>query len=259
MVGLPDEDPARTGLAQAREALRSGETDRARELLEGRIDAAPDPEALRLLGELLHDQGDLPRAGAIWFGAAVKGPEVDAAIEAWRASLDGDFGRMWRSLPKSVRRQPGSARVEALRSRALGQASARTAPHPVDAAPAAADLTSHPDVPADPDAVAADPEDAAKDANQGGAAEPGAQDVSAEDDPHAEPASANANSEGPLARARAALDSARSIGATVTEVDEDDDSDGFDAAQVIAWALAAFFVVCAVVGLITILQWIVPG
>ena len=35
--------------------------------------------------------------------------------------------------------------------------------------------------------------------------------------------------------------------------------EGFDAAKVIAWILAALFVVCAVVGLITILQWIVPG
>ena len=34
---------------------------------------------------------------------------------------------------------------------------------------------------------------------------------------------------------------------------------GFDAAKVIAWVLAALFVVCAVVGLITILQWLVPG
>ena len=38
-----------------------------------------------------------------------------------------------------------------------------------------------------------------------------------------------------------------------------DSGRGFDAAQVIAWVLAAFFVVCAVVGLITILQWLVPG
>lgn len=34
---------------------------------------------------------------------------------------------------------------------------------------------------------------------------------------------------------------------------------GFDAAKIIGWVLAALFVVCAVVGLITILQWIVPG
>jgi hypothetical protein len=32
-----------------------------------------------------------------------------------------------------------------------------------------------------------------------------------------------------------------------------------DAAQVIAWLLAALVVVCSVVGLVTILRWMVPG
>jgi hypothetical protein len=41
--------------------------------------------------------------------------------------------------------------------------------------------------------------------------------------------------------------------------DGDDEKSGFDAAKIIAWVLAALFVVCAVVGLITILQWLVPG
>lgn len=227
MAGQEDFDQA--GLAQAREALRAGDSERARALLEARIEAAPDPEALRLLGELLHGQGDLAGAGAVWFGAAVKGPEVNEAIEAWRSSLDGDFGRMWRSLPKSVRRRPGSARVEALRTRALGQASARTAPGEAPSAPVAAsseeaeralDRTASAPTPATPDAAT------------------------------------------PEIAATVDVEERRSIGGTVTKVDEDEDGDsgrGFDAAQVIAWVLAAFFVVCAVVGLITILQWLVPG
>lgn len=36
-------------------------------------------------------------------------------------------------------------------------------------------------------------------------------------------------------------------------------SGGFDAARIIAWALAVVFVFCAIVGLITILSWLVPG
>ena len=35
--------------------------------------------------------------------------------------------------------------------------------------------------------------------------------------------------------------------------------EGIDAAQVIAWSLAAFFVVCSVVGLVTILRLLFPG
>jgi hypothetical protein len=34
---------------------------------------------------------------------------------------------------------------------------------------------------------------------------------------------------------------------------------GIDAAQIIAWVIAAFVIVCAVVGLIEILRWMVPG
>jgi hypothetical protein len=39
----------------------------------------------------------------------------------------------------------------------------------------------------------------------------------------------------------------------------DGDEGGTDAAQVIAWILAAAFVVLAVVGAVTVLEWLVPG
>lgn len=253
MAGDQDTELGAEGLAQAREALRAGDAERAQALLEARIDATPDPEALRLLGELFHDQGDLARAGAAWFGAAVKGPEVNEAIEAWRSAQDGDFGRMWRSLPKSVRRRPGSARVEALRSRALGQASARTAAG--EAGPAAA----KPSVPAagSPGAASAGgtaTSTAQESASDGPDLAVGAQGVRASADTSPERVDLDPKA------AREPLAQRRSVGGAVTDVDEGDDSGrGFDAAQVIAWVLAAFFVVCAIVGLITILQWLVPG
>ena len=34
---------------------------------------------------------------------------------------------------------------------------------------------------------------------------------------------------------------------------------GVDGAQVIGWILAALFVVCAVIGVVTVLGWLVPG
>ena len=159
-------------VSRARAALDAGERWRARDLLAELLDGSvADTEALSLLGEVLHSMGDLPAAGAAWFGAGVKGPQVDAAVAAWRARYGDDFVRMWRSLPRSVRLEPCAPKVEALRARALEM------------------------------------------------------DPASDDEP--DPAEATSN--------------------------------GMDAAQVIAWVLAAFFVVCAVVGLVTILRWMVPG
>jgi hypothetical protein len=62
--------------------------------------------------------GDLPRAGAIWFAAGAKGPDVDAAVAAWREQAHDDFRVMWHSLPASVRTEPRPRRIEALRERA---------------------------------------------------------------------------------------------------------------------------------------------
>lgn len=119
-------------LAQARAAVDDGVLWRARDLLAGLLEVERDPEALALLGQVHEDMGDLPRAGAIWFAAGAKGPEVDAAVAAWRAQSDDDFAVMWFSLPASVRVEPMPRRVEALRERA------RAAGADVDAVPGTA-------------------------------------------------------------------------------------------------------------------------
>jgi hypothetical protein len=166
----PGSGPETGVVARAHALIERGERWRARDLLAEHLDGNdPDPEALFLLGEVLHSMGDLPAAGAVWFGAGVKGPEVEAAVSAWRERYDDDFVRMWRTLPRSVRAEPRALRVEALRARAL-EAEA-----------------------------GADDEDGA---NGGG---------------------------------------------------------GLDGASLIAWIVAVVFVVCAVIGLIQILQWMVPG
>ena len=158
---------------QARDVLDGGEAWRARDLLLAYVEEENDPEALTLLGEVLHDMGDLPRAGAVWFAAGAKGPQVDHAVAAWRQQSRDDFSVMWRSLPASVQREPRARRVEALREKAL----------------------------------AADPADSEDEASP----------------------------------------------------PTDEDGEGTDAAQVIAWILAAAFVILAVVGAVTVLGWIVPG
>ncbi len=158
-------------VARAREALDGGMPWRARDLLLGYVDDNKDPAALALLGEVLHDMGDHPGAGAAWFGAGVKGAEVDAAVAAWREKFNDDFGDMWRSLPASVRRAPRSPKVDALRTKAMEF------------------------------------------------------DESRESARKADPAR----------------------------------SGGMDAAQIISWVIAAIFVLCAVVGMITILGWIFPN
>ena len=165
-------------VTEATAAIERRELWVARDVLAAHVRDERDIEALRLLGEVHHGMGDLPAAGAAWFGAGVKGPEVDAAVDAWRASHGDDFAAMWRSLPRSVRQEPRSKKVEALRAKALE----------------------------------------ARDASD--------------------------------ATASAAIGTASS---------PPESSGGIDAAQIIAWVIAAFVVVCAVVGLIQILRWRVPG
>ncbi|MEO6018983.1 MAG: hypothetical protein ABIP45_01890 [Knoellia sp.] len=171
--------------AEAHDAIDQKQLWVARDLLAAHVREERDVQALRLLGEVHHGMGDLPAAGAAWFGAGVKGPEVESAVAAWRASHGDDFGAMWRSLPRSVRQEPRSKKVEALRSKAL---QAR------EAAGSAGD-----------------------------------------------PAGSGSGS------------SASTSGASSTS------SGGMDAAQIIAWFIAAIVVVCAIVGLIQILRWMVPG
>lgn len=165
-------------LAAATKAIDAQQLWVARDLLAAHVREARDVEALRLLGEVHYGMGDLPAAGAAWFGAGVKGPEVQAAVAAWRSAHGDDFGAMWRSLPRSVRQEPRSKKVEALRAKALE-------------AREAAGLAS---------------------------------------DPAGSTSSVDSSSGG-----------------------------GIDAAQVIAWVIAALVVVCAIVGLVDILRWMVPG
>ena len=106
-------------LEEARAARDAGSAWLARDLLTDHVEHERDPEALALLGEVLYDMGDLPRAGAVWFAAGATGPEVDSAVAAWRQQTGDDFTAMWHSLPASVQAEPRPRRVEALRSRAL--------------------------------------------------------------------------------------------------------------------------------------------
>lgn len=171
-------------VAEAHAAIDAKRLWVARDLLAAHVREERDVAALRLLGEVHHGMGDLPAAGAAWFGAGVKGPEVEAAVAAWRSDHGDDFGAMWRSLPRSVRQEPRSNKVEALRAKALG---ARESAGEV-----------------------ADP------AGSGTALSPSASSTSSS-------------------------------------------GGGIDAAQIIAWVIAALVVVCAIVGLVQVLRWMVPG
>lgn len=108
-------------VARAHEDLVAGRAWKARDRLVGYLADSRDPQALDLLGEVLYGMGDLPAAGAAWFGTARKGEDVDAAMSAWRERHADRFGEMYRSLPRSVRSEPRIARVEALRRKAIEQ------------------------------------------------------------------------------------------------------------------------------------------
>ena len=59
----------RSVVDEARTLVAQGRSWRARDLLTSHVETERDPEALAYLGEVLHDMGDLPRAGAVWFAA----------------------------------------------------------------------------------------------------------------------------------------------------------------------------------------------
>jgi len=180
--GTPDlehHDPVRDDLEhhsgaveRARADLAAGRAWKARDRLTGHLADNLDPEALELLGEVHYAMGDMPAAGAAWFGTGRRGQDVDEAVEAWRERHNDHFDQMWRSLPRTVRDNPGNPRVEALRRRAGAD---RTPTRPAPSAP-----------------------------------------------PH--------NGGG-----------------------------GVDAAVVITVVLAILFVICAIVGAVTVLRWILPG
>ena len=121
---MTDDGTASAPVRQAREAREAGQLWRARDLLVAHVEGAQDTEALVELGEVLFEMGDLPRAGAVWFAAGAKGPEVDTAVAAWREQSHDDFTVMWRGLPASARSQPRPRRLEALRERALNSEAA---------------------------------------------------------------------------------------------------------------------------------------
>ncbi|HHU09286.1 MAG TPA: hypothetical protein GXZ60_04630 [Intrasporangiaceae bacterium] len=106
-------------IAQAHADLAAGQAWRARDGLVRSLEHTLDEDALAVLGGVLYGMGDLPAAGAAWFGTSKSGTEVEESIKAWREHHDDHFGNMWRSLPRSVRRSSEVPRVEALKHKAI--------------------------------------------------------------------------------------------------------------------------------------------
>lgn len=106
-------------IERAHADLASGQAWRARDALARHLQHTADEEVLSTLGGVLYGMGDLPAAGAAWFGTSKRGTEVEEAIKAWREHHEDHFGNMWRSLPRSVRRNPTVPRVEALKQKAI--------------------------------------------------------------------------------------------------------------------------------------------
>ena len=220
MVSTGGED----ALKRARTALASGRLTLARDILEDHVHLHRDAEAFKMLGEIRHRIGDLPGAGAAWFATSAKGPIVDEAVSAWRTKHDDDFAAMWATIPASARRGELTPKLAALKARAeVAAPSPEPSPSP-DPSPASAST-----------ARAKAPKKVAP-----------------------EPAATAPPVAVPKARAADPVRAPRTDEAAADRSVPEAQS-GFDAAKVIAWVLAALFVVCAVVGLITILQWLVPG
>lgn len=224
MVSTGGED----ALKRARTALASGRLTLARDILEDHVHLHRDAEAFKMLGEIRHRIGDLPGAGAAWFATSAKGPIVDEAVSAWRTKHDDDFAAMWATIPASARRGELTPKLAALKARAEAAA---PSPEP------------SPSLSTSPDPSPAPASTARAKAPKKVAPEPAAT---------APPVAV------PQARAADPVRAPRTDEAAADRSVPEAQS-GFDAAKVIAWVLAALFVVCAVVGLITILQWLVPG
>lgn len=315
-------------MRQAREAVESGRSALARDLLVDHVAATHDPDALVLLGQLLYQSGDLTGAGCAWFGTPAKGEQVSEAMRAWRQAHGDDFARMWRSLPEPVRRESRLPKVEALHAKAFpatpdaGSQGAQVAqPSEAQDAPVLGRTVSpreetapsgHEDVQPDHDAARPDHEAARQDHEAEEATlvsgresvgpvpapTPQAHPVrspQARVQPHlpAQPhRGASMHTEPPRHHAErrpapppggsggkqwrpdtsAGADqggakqpqggqSKQSQGgqSKAGQAKDGQAKGGFDAARLIAWVLAAFFVFCAIVGLITILGWLVPG
>ncbi len=91
-----------SALERARADLAAGRAWLARDRLTGLLDHRQDDEVLALLVEVHLAMGDLPKAGALLVLLGGEGPEVDAALAAWRHRY-GDPEARWRSIPAPVR------------------------------------------------------------------------------------------------------------------------------------------------------------
>lgn len=236
-----DEAQAAPAVRDALAALEAGHDRRARSLLQAHLSHTNDPEAMKLLGDVLHGLGDQPGAGAVWFVLGGKGPVVGSAVEAWRAKHGDDFTKMWNSLPAGVRTEPLSPRLAALKAKADEAEQARRA----------AEVETQRAADAAPEAKTGAEADAGRARGAadgvGAGAETGAGAGAAQGRSTATASARDRDRERERDRVKD------------RDRDGDDEKSGFDAAKIIAWVLAALFVVCAVVGLITILQWLVPG
>ncbi|XVX20750.1 hypothetical protein ACQP1U_02365 [Actinomycetota bacterium] len=263
-------------VSRARDDLTAGRPEDARGRLVDLVEVSDDREALDLLGEAHYALGDLPAAAAVWFGTGRKGPEVQEATDAWRAEHRDDFAAMWRSLPASVREADEQIpRIAALQRKAieadpsLDRVVYDPNPAPVNPGPEAADDVEASEPPSLEGVVVDEPDDFEEPA--------AADELPAMDDPDVvevervdelddavdSRAEREDRDDTDLRTAEGASAALRPAGdePTLDKVVPAGPSErkGVDTAMVIALALAVFAVICAIVGLITIVRWVVPG
>lgn len=291
---VSDAPESSEAIARARAARDSGRSALARDLLADHVATTHDPAALTLLGEVLYEMGDLAGAGCAWFGTSARGEQVSEATQAWRTAHRDDLARMWRSLPEPVRKESHLPKVEALHAKAFPSGPAGAPAHRAEPSRGATGAASTPA--AVSSAPGRSPAPASP--TSAVTSEPAASSRPAGSPTPAGPPQAGASTSPPKAGASTSLQ-ARSIPPERGEAPstaspkepkehrvsmsaepprhhaerrpgppprkpasgsaQGEGGSGFDAARLIAWVLAAFFVFCAVVGLITILGWLVPG
>lgn len=271
-------------LAEARRQVEHGELWRARDVLLAVAEQEPDPQVLKELGEVQHRMGDLPAAGAAWFATTVRGLAVDEAIAAWRSRYADDFVALWSSLPAAVRATPSSPKVAALRAKAVesgleddarvgsadtGWLASEDGGRVFSQDDGRAGMAAGSDRPRRATAATRGDRSGTPGTRSGGsAARSGGSAARSAGVPSTRPT-------GVPSTRPAGVPPSRSMGSTRPAANPADQpalparsrqdepvaegEGGFDAARFIAWVLAAAFVVCAVVGLVTILRWIVPG
>jgi hypothetical protein len=106
-------------IERAQADLAAGREWKARDRLVGALVVRADDELLGLLGDVYFAMGDLPGAGAVWFGSNRTGPEVDTAALAWRDRHGSDDLQLWLSLPPRVRKSCATPAVDALHAHAV--------------------------------------------------------------------------------------------------------------------------------------------